>query len=74
MTKENILGKLSESEAAKRLAIGTKIGKYHDKAMQIKGLSVDDFNQAKSKFIEILKNIKFSEESGQEPSSISLET
>jgi hypothetical protein len=31
--EENILEKLTEVEAAKRLAIGTKLGKYHGKAI-----------------------------------------
>lgn len=40
MTLENILNKLSEGEAAKRLAIGTVVGKYHQQALKIKGISV----------------------------------
>ena len=36
-SEDNLLNKLSEQEAAKRLAIGTKVGKYHSKTMQIRG-------------------------------------
>ena len=36
MQLENVLQKLNEEEAAKRLAIGTKVGKYHSIAMKLK--------------------------------------
>ena len=40
-SEDSILSKLSAKEAAQRLAIGTKVGKYHSVAMKLKGLSVD---------------------------------
>ena len=43
----NILSKLTESEAAKRLAIGTKVGKYHQNALKMRGLTVEEFRNIK---------------------------
>ncbi len=40
-SEDTLLSQLTEIEAAKRLAIGTKVGKYHSTAMKIKGLSVE---------------------------------
>lgn len=57
---------------AKRLAIGTKVGKYHGKAMKIRGITVDDYIDARNYFIELYSKYKLSPESGQEPSVISL--
>jgi hypothetical protein len=37
------IGKLSEYEAAKRLGIGTITGKYHQKALALKGITLKDF-------------------------------
>ena len=42
-----LLSKLSEEEAAKRLAIGTVVGKYHSSAMKIRGITVDDYIKAR---------------------------
>lgn len=50
-----MLDGLSDSEAAKRLAIGTKVGKYHEKAMEKAGLSVEDFKKARDDFVKDLK-------------------
>ncbi|KRX02821.1 hypothetical protein PPERSA_04024 [Pseudocohnilembus persalinus] len=71
----NILNNLTEAEAAKRLAIGTQIGKYHSKALELKGLSVEEYLQAKNQFITIFNEIKdkISPESDQESSIISLQ-
>jgi hypothetical protein len=38
-----LLTKLTEEEAAKRLAIGTVVGKYHKVALKYRGLSVESF-------------------------------
>jgi len=61
--EENILGKLSEVEAAKRLAIGTKMGKYHGTAMKIRGITVQDYTNDRDKFIVTLSKNKLNPES-----------
>ena len=38
--ESEIISKLSQEEAAKRLAIGTKVGKYHSVAMKLRGITV----------------------------------
>lgn len=38
---------LSEFEAAKRIGIGTITGKYHQKALALKGITVADFSRIK---------------------------
>ena len=72
-SEENLLSKLSEAEAAKRLAIGTKTGKYHSKAMNLRGVSVDDYNKIRDDFVSLFSNFKLSDVSGQEASVISLQ-
>lgn len=72
-SEENLLSKLSEQEAAKRLAIGTKVGKYHSKAMELRGLSVEDYMKIKQDFIQLLDKFKLSPESNQDPSMIILQ-
>lgn len=37
------IGQLNEYEAAKRIGIGTITGKYHQKALALKGITVKDF-------------------------------
>lgn len=37
------IGQLNEYEAAKRLGIGTITGKYHQKALALKGITLKDF-------------------------------
>jgi hypothetical protein len=51
-----LLSKLTEEEAAKRLAIGTVVGKYHNIALKYRGLSVSDYNKAREEFIKILNS------------------
>jgi hypothetical protein len=46
-----ILSKLTQEEAAKRLAIGTVVGKYHTSAIKLKGISVGDYIKARDDFI-----------------------
>ncbi|CAD8125860.1 unnamed protein product [Paramecium sonneborni] len=58
-TQDFSLNQLSDKDAADRLKIGTKIGKYHNKALKFAGLSTEDFQKAKNKFIECLKQHKF---------------
>lgn len=72
-SEENLLSKLSQSEAAKRLAIGTKTGKYHSKAMNLRGISVDDYAKIRDEFVSLFSNFKLNYASGQEASVISLQ-
>jgi len=72
-SEENLLSKLSEQEAAKRLAIGTKVGKYHSKAMNIRGISVEDYLKIKQDFIKLIPKFNLSPESSQEPSIVILQ-
>jgi hypothetical protein len=41
------IGQLNEYEAAKRIGIGTITGKYHQKALALKGITVKDFELIK---------------------------
>ena len=43
IAKGNGIGQLSQYEAAKRMAIGTITGKYHQKALALKGITAKDF-------------------------------
>lgn len=52
-SEDTILSKLTEQEAAKRLAIGTTVGKYHTVAMKLKGLTVEYFEKSRNYFGEI---------------------
>lgn len=47
IAKGSGIGQLNEYEAAKRIAIGTITGKYHQKALALKGITVKDFLQIK---------------------------
>ena len=52
--EKNFLKNLSPEEAAKRLAIGTQVGAYHNKAVQLRGLTVDDYLKDRDDFIKII--------------------
>jgi translation elongation factor EF-1alpha len=65
---------LSAEEAAKRLAIGTQQGKFHNKALKMRGLDPSEFENFKKEFIEKLKATKLSSETSQEASFILLQT
>jgi len=65
---------LSASEAAKRLAIGTQQGKYHNKALNMRGINQEDFEKFRETFIQNLGNLKLNAETSQEPSFIILQT
>ncbi|CAD8210138.1 unnamed protein product [Paramecium octaurelia] len=58
-TQDFTLNQLSDKDAADRLKIGTKVGKFHNKALKFAGLSLEDFTKAKQQFIECLKQHKF---------------
>ena len=65
---------LSEYEAAKRIGIGTITGKYHQKALALKGITIDDFNLIKEEFKSVFTRIHLSKEpSPQEPSIFTLQ-
>ena len=64
---------LSAEEAAKRLAIGTQVGKYHNKALQMRGLQESEYLQFKEEFIKKLESTKLNPESKQESSFILLQ-
>lgn len=53
---------LSEYEAAKRIGIGTITGKYHQKALALKGITVTDFAIIKDEFKIVFSGVKLSEE------------
>ena len=63
---------LSEFDAAKRIGIGTIVGKYHQKAFALKGFTVDDFLVIKNQFKEAYVNVKLNPNSNQEASVITL--
>eukprot|EP01016_Furgasonia_blochmanni_P034069 TRINITY_DN3632_c0_g1_i2.p1 TRINITY_DN3632_c0_g1~~TRINITY_DN3632_c0_g1_i2.p1 ORF type:complete len:801 (+),score=200.79 TRINITY_DN3632_c0_g1_i2:442-2844(+) len=69
-----ILSQLSEAEAAKRLAIGTRVGKLHSKAMKFSGLSTDTYKTMRDEFLQMMKENKLKPQTSQEPSVISLQT
>jgi hypothetical protein len=73
-TEFELLSKLTEEEAAKRLAIGTVVGKYHKEALKCRGLTVEDFSYARNNFVEIIESQKVDlAKSSQEPSVISMQ-
>lgn len=47
------MSKLTQEEAAKRLAIGTKVGKYHSIAIKLRGITVKDYVVARDSFIKL---------------------
>lgn len=47
IAKGSGIGQLNEYDAAKRIAIGTITGKYHQKALALKGITVKDFMEIK---------------------------
>mmetsp|Transcript_22598 Transcript_22598/g.19618 ORF Transcript_22598/g.19618 Transcript_22598/m.19618 type:complete len:364 (+) Transcript_22598:856-1947(+) len=63
---------LSEYDAAKRIGIGTIVGKYHQKALALKGINLDDFKVLKDNFIQVWKSIKLNPHSDQEGSIFTL--
>lgn len=60
IAKGSGIGQLNQYEAAKRIAIGTITGKYHQKALALKGITVKDFLEIKQEFAEVFKNVKLS--------------
>jgi translation elongation factor EF-1alpha len=64
---------LSQEEAAKRLAIGTQQGKFHSKALQMRGLDASEYEKFKEEFLNKLANCKINPETTQEASFILLQ-
>lgn len=54
------IGQLNEYEAAKRIGIGTITGKYHQKALALKGITVKDFELIKDEFTSTFEKVKLS--------------
>ena len=64
---------LSEYDAAKRIGIGTIVGKYHQKALALKGITVDEFKVLRDEFAALFKETPLTPHSSQEASVITLE-
>ncbi len=63
---------LNEWEAAKRLGIGTIIGKYHQRALALKGFTVQMFQKLRDDFARVYLTTKLAGDSEQEMSVITL--
>ncbi len=63
---------LSEWDAAKRIGIGTIVGKYHQRALALKGFTVDMFKKVREDFAVVFKSTKLEGKSDQEESVITL--
>lgn len=72
----DILLNLSDQERAQRLKIGTVTGKYHNKAMELRGLSGSDFTEMKKNFTTVLTEhpLPVGLETSQHASVVTLET
>ncbi len=68
----NSLKDLTQDEAAKRLAIGTLQGKFHNKALQMRGITQNDFEKYKKEFLKILLSTKFSEKTSNQENSLTI--
>ena len=64
------IGQPNEYEAAKRIGIGTITGKYHQKALALKGITVKDFELIKDEFTETFKTVTLSEKPSHQEVSI----
>jgi len=64
---------LNEYEAAKRIGIGTIVGKYHQKALALKGITVEDFKQIRNDFASTYSEAKLQPQSSQENSVFTLQ-
>ncbi|EAR83313.1 zinc-binding dehydrogenase family oxidoreductase (macronuclear) [Tetrahymena thermophila SB210] len=74
LTKDTV-GNLNGEEESERIKIGTEIGKFHQRALVMRGLDVETFIKMKNFFIDELLMVKSSihQESDQERSIFSLE-
>jgi hypothetical protein len=64
---------LNEFDAAKRIGIGTITGKYHQKALALKGITIDDFKKLRDEFEDIYKQTTLTPQSSQEGSIFTLQ-
>jgi len=64
---------LNEYDAAKRIGIGTIVGKYHQKALALKGITVDEFKVLRDEFAALARETTLTPHSSQEASVITLE-
>lgn len=77
LAKGNMISGLSDQEMAQRLAIGTVEGRHHARAMDWKGCTLEDFEEHKSKFVDLAKKYLDGLRAGPEDenqSAISLES
>ncbi|KAL4428932.1 hypothetical protein ABPG74_017522 [Tetrahymena malaccensis] len=74
LTKDTV-GDLNNEEESERIKIGTEIGKFHQRALVMRGLDVETFIKMKNFFIDELLKVRssISQESDQERSIFSLE-
>jgi len=73
-TKGEGVKEMSEWEAAKKIGVGTITGTYTQKALSLKGFTLDMYKKTRDEFIELFKSIKLAPGSDQEPSIILKET
>ncbi|EGR31867.1 zinc-binding dehydrogenase family protein, putative [Ichthyophthirius multifiliis] len=76
LIQKDTIDDLTPEEALYRERIGTEIGKYHQRALKMKGIGKDQFQQMKQEFISVLNEIQGdlkSKKSEQNPSVFSLE-
>lgn len=64
---------LNEYDAAKRIGIGTIVGKYHQKALALKGITVDDFKLLRDEFAGTYREVQLTPQSSQEGSVFTLQ-
>lgn len=64
------LGQLSEYDAAKRMGIGTITGKYHQKALALKGLTPKAFREMCAEFREVFLATELSAASSSQDASV----
>ncbi|KAL4429280.1 hypothetical protein ABPG74_013586 [Tetrahymena malaccensis] len=72
---KNTIGDLNNEEESERIKIGTEVGKFHQRALVMRGIDIDTFVKMKKYFIDELLKVKssISYESDQEKSIFSLE-
>eukprot|EP01103_Thecamoeba_quadrilineata_P007657 TRINITY_DN17503_c0_g1_i1.p1 TRINITY_DN17503_c0_g1~~TRINITY_DN17503_c0_g1_i1.p1 ORF type:complete len:991 (+),score=218.00 TRINITY_DN17503_c0_g1_i1:42-3014(+) len=61
---------LNEWEAAKRIGIGTITGNYHQRALNLRGLTVENFKIMRNEFLELYKAANFSRQRSEQEESV----
>lgn len=59
LAEGNVLSDLSDADKAQRLKIGTVTGKYHQKALDLKGINSEDFSRMRKSFVSVLAALAF---------------